>query len=77
MAKRSNEIRAYFSRTVESNNGHSSAEGKHVVGYNKTCETVFAPVYPEEIVSGMLCSVCKQHSTKKSTSRLCGAILLV
>ena len=41
---------------------------RHVVGYNQSWETEFSWLVPvhtesEEKVSGMLCSLCKRHST--------------
>ena len=48
------------------------AKGKHVVGYKKAWETEFSwlvPVYTEETVSGMLCFVCKRHSTKNKYNK--------
>ena len=46
----------------------------HVVGYNKSWETEFpwlVPIYAEveEKVSGILCSLCKRHSTKNKYNR--------
>ena len=72
MAERMNEIRAYISNSwkwqwTTGTYVIALIKGKRIVGYNKTWETEFSwlvPVYTEEIVSGILCSVCKQHSTK-------------
>ena len=75
MARRSNNITAYFSRDVkivDRQPEQKSADGKHVVGYNKAWETEFSwlvPVYTKETVSGMLCSVCKWHSTKSKYNK--------
>ena len=53
--------------------GTSADTSGHVIGYNKSWDSKFpwrVPIYAEaESVSGMLCSLCKRHSTKNKYNR--------